>query len=767
MADFVINDLKDALSRHSTAALKDLAGTLGSYVPEGANAHEDWVSRISQVWADPSSAMHLAKGFSASARDALGILAWGHWDRPIGLTELASILQIWGHSPAESIGPLIAFGAIVPFYADSVTVLPLALRKQIVETGLREGVNVAIWPSLVDRIEPPSAPPVPMSELILIKEVQTVQAADPAELVARLLSLWQHTTIDPIRRTLNSLIHKKDRDRLLREPIFAIPPTAFPVQNPNWLDFAIDTLVDWSWRVGLLVSEKDQFSAASGEWWDEHSFHLPQLLARSSMAITFDSATLDTGTTSVKQAADLAAWLNVILLVELASLEPDIWVDLNSLIQSNLTTLLQAPPQGGGGRPSKNRAKPTDLALSDLAPVIESWVAGPAWLGGLVQFAQPTDAESLCVQITPLGRFMMGHGDPPRAMPSIEKSLFLQPNLEGIFYRQGLTAANLAKIVRLLKFTAIGPVLQGRLDETWMRQMFASSHKVENLLDDLSDLSAIPVATSVLETIRTWAGKSDRIRVYRSAVLLEAVDPADRPGLIARFGPDDLTEPVGSTWLIVADEERIPFKGLRIVAQQDQTRDPIPCVRSIGDGTSLEVDSTKSDLALDPQLNRFATPSEPGSDFNQNSSPGTYRFFRIDTNSLQIALEKGVTSEWINSFFVKRTGKPTPASVYLLWKCVEASKPIEETARHSPAPNPTPTPTRTLKSIGLERVVVLTCDDEQLIDGLLNLDSTSRFFDRRFGPHSVKVNESEIPDLLNQLSHLGLRISHDLKIQSN
>ena len=132
-----------------------------------------------------------------------------------------------------------------------------------------------------------------------------------------------------------------------------------------------------------------------------------------------------------------------------------------------------------------------------------------------------------------------------------------------------------------------------------------------------------------------------------------------------------------------------------------------------------------------------------------------------------MALEKGVTSEWINSFFVKRTGKPTPASVYLLWKCVEASKPIEETARHSPAPNPTPTPTPTLKSIGLERVVVLTCDDEQLIDGLLNLDSTSRFFDRRFGPHSVKVNESEIPDLLNQLSHLGLRISHDLKIQSN
>ena len=53
MADFVTNDLKDALSRHSTAALKDLAGTLGSYIPDGGTSHEDWVSRISQVWADP------------------------------------------------------------------------------------------------------------------------------------------------------------------------------------------------------------------------------------------------------------------------------------------------------------------------------------------------------------------------------------------------------------------------------------------------------------------------------------------------------------------------------------------------------------------------------------------------------------------------------------------------------------------------------------------------------------------------------------------
>jgi hypothetical protein len=352
---------------------------------------------------------------------------------------------------------------------------------------------------------------------------------------------------------------------------------------------------------------------------------------------------------------------------------------------------------------------------------------------------------------------MMGHGEPPRSSSSIEKSLFIQPNLEGIFYRQGLTAANLAKIVRLLKFTAIGPVIQGRLDEVWMRRMFASSFKLERLLNELAELSAVPIAGSVLETVRTWAGKSDRIRVYKSAILLETVDPEDRPDLIARFGTDNPTEPVGDSWLIVADEEHIPFKGLRIVAQQDQARDPLQCVRPIGDGTTLEVDSTKSDLALEPQLNRFTRPSNSvGQQSHEASVSSSLRFYSIDMGSLAKAVEQGVTSEWIESFFQKRSGEPTPASVALLWKCTELSaRSSSETSRiNSP-------------EIQLERILVLTCEDQTIIDGLLKLNSTSNLLGRQLGPHSVQVKEAYLEVFMEQIVQLGLRVSPDFQIQSS
>ena len=372
-----------------------------------------------------------------------------------------------------------------------------------------------------------------------------------------------------------------------------------------------------------------------------------------------------------------------------------------------------------------------------------------------MQVAQSVESEAVCVQITDLGRFMMGHGEPPRNSSAIEKSLFIQPNLEGIFYRQGLAAGNLAKIVRLLKFTAIGPVIQGRLDEVWMRRMFASSYKLDRLLQELSELSAVPIASSVIETVRTWAGKSDRIRVYRSAILLETVDSQDRPDLIARFNADDPTEPVGESWLIVADEEHIPFKGLRIVAQQDQARDPLQCVRPVGDGTSLEVDSTKSDLALEPQLNRFTKPSVMTGRHSQDDSiASTLRFYTIDMESLSKALEQGVTTEWIESFFKKRSGEPTPASVSLLWKCTEFSaKSAGDTTRLKQA------------EIEMERILVLTCDDQMIIEGLIKLNATANLLGRRLGPNSVQVLEENLPMFMEQLGLCGLRVSPEFKIQ--
>jgi hypothetical protein len=205
----------------------------------------------------------------------------------------------------------------------------------------------------------------------------------------------------------------------------------------------------------------------------------------------------------------------------------------------------------------------------------------------------------------------------------------------------------------------------------------------------------------------------------------------------------------------VADEEHIPFKGLRIVAQQDQARDPLQCVRPVGDGTSLEVDSTKSDLALEPQLNRFTKPSVMTGRHSQDDSiPSTLRFYTIDMESLSKALEQGVTTEWIESFFKKRSGEPTPASVSLLWKCTELSaKSASDTTR--------------LKQpeIELERILVLTCDDQMIIEGLMKLNATANLLGRRLGPNSVQVLEENLAMFMEQLGLCGLKVSPEFKIQ--
>ena len=123
--------------------------------------------------------------------------------------------------------------------------------------------------------------------------------------------------------------------------------------------------------------------------------------------------------------------------------------------------------------------------------------------------------------------------------------------------------------------------------------------------------------------------------------------------------------------------------------------------------------------------------------------------------SLSKALEQGVTTEWIESFFKKRSGEPTPASVSLLWKCTEFSaKTASDTTRLKQA------------EIEMERILVLTCDDQMIIEGLIKLNATANLLGRRLGPNSVQVLEENLAMFMEQLGLCGLRVSPEFKIQT-
>src|SRR5207237_4264227 len=106
-------------------------------------------------------------------------------------------------------------------------------------------------------------------------------------------------------------------------------------------------------------------------------------------------------------------------------------------------------------------------------------------------------------------------------------------------------------------------------------------------------------------SLRTWADKRERISVYPSATLFEFADPSDLNEALARGLPGvRLSERL----LIVVDEKAVDFRHFRLLGTRDYALPPEKCVAVDGDGVTLSVDVSRSDLLLEIELQRFAEP---------------------------------------------------------------------------------------------------------------------------------------------------------------
>lgn len=745
-----------ALVRHSLAALKDLASTLGSYVPDGGNSHEEWVRRIAAVWNEPAAAVRLAGGLSEDSGALMAVMAWGPLDKPIESIDLATISRLCGCDTNDSLTAPVAFGAIVPVWSTSENdTLALSVRKKLVEEGACEEVALTLWPTLADRLPAPrpvlagDEPPGPSG-------VRAVAPSDMAEWAARLIGLWQFATLAPLRRTQSGALHKKDRDALLREPIMAEPPPAWPGGQHNWSNWLVDAFIPCAVALGILIEDTEGYRPASPDWWAEESVHLQERFARLACRTLDASAAVMFGAEAPPaELARLIPWLPSILLSDLAARPTGEWVDLEGYLERFADRVVRAADVSTEG-PVSAVAEPEDsarprsrrkdavvrirTAQSAIADALRYWLTGPANLAGLVQIGvDPSDAPA--VAATDQARFLTDHGSPPPSAPAADKALLLQPNLEGILYRQALTGPNLPRIAKLLRIAGIGSVLPVKLDETWSRRMFGAGFAREDAEAQLAALSAVPLARSVQETFRTWAGKADRIRVHGAATLLEPIATDDTEALLQLAESRGLSSwPIGDRLLVIEDQDRIPFDALRLVAQQDQCQKAVVCVRPIEDGTRLEVDMTKSDIALEPELARFACPiANDSAETSPWSAPS--RLYRIDRESLTAARRAGVTEAWLRRFFERRTGDAVPSTVRLLWACAG------EIADNGQEP-----------SLRSSRVCVIKTDSAELLDGLTGLSVTSALIGERLGPRAAEVSEDALPELLEIARDLGIRL---------
>lgn len=750
MTESVTSAAEIALARHSPAALRDLAATLGSYVPEGGSSHEEWVRRIASVWNEPASAMRLAGGLPEPTRNLLAVLAWGPNNASIDCHDLARIARSLGSEPDEAIAGAVAFGAIVPV-ASAAETLPLAIRKKLVESGRCESIAFVIWPTLVERLPAPEIGRLTTTEPLAAEARPTIPA-DTADWAVRLAALWQAAMIAPLRRTQSGGLHKKDRDQILREPALAEPPTDWPGGQAAWVQWVIEGFVPCAVRLGLLSEEADSLRAAPLQRWADDSLHLPERFARAVTATLRPEPFAPDAQDAPPDAA--IAWLPSILLADLAARPESAWTPLDTVLDEfaellgqhafpSESAIPETSPASDESVMVKTRSrKKVEIAepparTSIVAPALRFWILGPARLAGLIETGIAPDG-SIAVRATAQSRFLTGQGPPPPPPGVVEKALFLQPNLEGILYRQAVTGQSLPRYASLVRFTGIGPVLQIRLDETWSRLMFGAGLAREEAEARLAAMSAVEISRSVLETFRTWAGKSDRVRIHPALTLLETQTAEDREALQALAADRGLAAfAIGDRLLAIENADTIPFDALRLQAQQDQAQKPALCVRPIADGTLLEVDTARSDLALDPELARFAD-SVPDAALSSPAESAA-RFFRVDSESLTQARQSGVTTAWLDRFFRKRSGEGVPASVALLWSCVSSGL-------DSSGP----------PALRVKRTCVIRTDDESTLDGLMSLESTAHLIAARLGPTAAEVEPRDLDELVDTARELGI-----------
>src|SRR5260370_172284 len=185
------------------------------------------------------------------------------------------------------------------------------------------------------------------------------------------------------------------------------------------------------------------------------------------------------------------------------------------------------------------------------------------------------------------------------------------------------------------------------------------------ILQTLEEHGMRPTPPAVIESLRTWADKRERISVYPSATLFEFSDVGLLNEAVARGLPGVR---LSERMLLVADEQAIDFRHFSLTVTRDYALPPEKCVAVDSDGVTLSVDVGRSDLLLEIQLQRFAEPVDSLGSNNQHR-------YRLTPVTLANSAESGLGLRELDEWFVQRSGQPLSAAARLLLSGSQAPPP--------------------------------------------------------------------------------------------
>jgi hypothetical protein len=349
----------------------------------------------------------------------------------------------------------------------------------------------------------------------------------------------------------------------------------------------------------------------------------------------------------------------------------------------------------------------------------------------LLQAAKGEDGDWL-IRLSPLGRWVMGLSEKPPTFAGFPQTLLVQPNLEILAYRQGLTPELIASLSKIATWKTLGAACTLQLEPQSVYRALEMGESMTRIVQLLESHGMKAIPTTVLESLKTWSSKRERISVYSAGAIFEFGSAAEMAEAIARGLPAvRLTDRLA----IVANESAIEYKHFRLTGTRDYTLPPERCVDVEADGVTLSVDLGRSDLLLETELLRFAEPIAGASEGSASRPAAQNRsLYRITPASIHSARQQGATLPYLQHWFAQRTGMPISAAAQLLITGPDAA-PVE-----------------------LRRQLILHVGNEHLADGLQQWPATRALIVGRLGPTALIIEENNITTLLERLKQVGVQM---------
>jgi hypothetical protein len=671
----------------------------------------------------PAARAAAVADLTADMRPALALLPYV----PVGgwcVEDVRDLLRQLGcAAPEKAVRALIGLG-LLALYVPDLPVKNVQMLEFVLAGWRQSEVRLVPYPALA---HDPGYLPFKPPRHGVTEDVRTRRVTDGLELLLRVAALWQRVLQTPLKLTMHRELFKRDQERLAVDPVLQAPLFDELAAVPAAAELAMVLAT----HAGIIVPDPDALflRARLNGLWQEG---LPAIQRRFWEAILLTRDWIepadDTEEFFDRRRVPGRRLATVLLL---AAIEPDAWIALTTL-DAEVTARTEDRAVAG-----PRRAKPFRVVVGTTpaaAPVadersptmdwLEAFLLGVMYQLGAVEAAEDATSGAPVVRLSPLGRWLLCVGRPPPSPPMIEKTLFVQPNHEVVVYRQGLTPELIGQLASFCRWKSSGAALTLELTAESVYCGLELGRAAEEMIGILDRHSQRPLPPGVLDSIRTWSERRERMQLFSRCTVLEFSSRDDLDQAVKR---GVMGERINDRLLVVADERTLPFQQFRLSPSRDYRLAPVLCVSAADDGVTWEVDLTRSDLLVESELARFAEPLPHG--------PADRLRYRITVESLAKAARLGLRGPYVRDWFRRRADEELPASVELM---LQASS---RTAIH------------------LAHLFVLQLPTAAVTDGIMQHPRTRPRIQTRLGPTALAIVPEHVEALRAALQELGIEVA--------